>query len=284
MGRASHRVGHLGCGLRTRAPPRGADARRDRGRDFSLVVRRARQDSLLDLCYCARFCRLPGRAKHHAGHPDDDCPEVADVPHSDRRGGFFRRGPRLCPRSPEGVSGHDGGLGRLARRGDRHGADGRSFRRRHQAGRRHAISARRLRRTRGVGCRARIFGLGGRGARRNRLVPARGGRAAPGDAGFGRRRRGRGREIPDSGWPAAAAAPHRRPPFDDPYAGDHAAAVASGDLIRAGRLVHRPPVHARDRALRGQAIAQDLRLDLHPDRHVRRLSASLFTRRRERIR
>ena len=35
---------------------------------------------------------------------------------------FFAAAPRLCARPLESVSGHDGGLGLVARRGDRHGA------------------------------------------------------------------------------------------------------------------------------------------------------------------
>ena len=172
MGRASQRLVHLRCGLRADAPARGAAARRDRGRDPAVVVRGAREDSRLDLCYRSGCCRLPGGAKHHPGHRDDDCPEMADVPDLDRRSHLLRRRSRLCARALESASGHDGGLGLLARRGDRHGADGRSFRRRHEAGRGHAISARRLRRTRGVDRRPGMVGLGRRGAGRDRLVPA----------------------------------------------------------------------------------------------------------------
>ena len=64
-------------------------------------------------------------------------------------------------------------------------------------------------------------------------------RPAPGDGGVGRRRRGRGHEIQDSGRSAAAAAVRGRSPFGEPSARDYAAALASGDLLRDGRLVDR---------------------------------------------
>ena len=41
------------------------------------------------------------------------------------------------------------------------------------------------------------------------------------------------------------------------------------DMLRPRRLVHRSQVHAGNRALRGETIAEDPGLDLHPDRHVR---------------
>ncbi len=161
MGRASGRLAHLRCGLRTDAPARGSTAWRHRGGDPAVVVRGAREHSCLGLCRGAGFCRLPGGAKHHPGHRDDDCPEMADVPDLDWRGHFFLRQPRLCARPLESASGHDGGLGLVARRGDRHGADGQRLRRRHEAGRRDAISARRLRWTLGVGSRPGVVGVGG---------------------------------------------------------------------------------------------------------------------------
>ena len=124
---------------------------------------------------------------------------------------FFADRPRLRPRPLEGASGHDGGLGLLPRRGDRDGADGRRLRRRHEAGRRHAISARRMRRTGGVDRRPGVVGLGRRGAGRDRLVSASRGRAFPRNAGAGLRRRGHWRQIQDSGWRIASAAVRRRP-------------------------------------------------------------------------
>ena len=80
---------------------------------------------------------------------------------------------------------------------------------------------------------------GGAAPARNRLVPACGRRPAPGDGGVGRRRRGRGHEIQDPGRSSAAAAVRRRSPIGEPCARDYAAALASGGLLRDGRLVDR---------------------------------------------
>ena len=163
------------------------------------------------------LCRLPRGAQHHSRHFADDLAEMADVPDLDRRGHIFRDRARLRPRPLEGASGHNGGLGLIARRGDRDGADGRRLRRRHEAGRRHAISARRMRRTGGVDRRPGVVGLGRRGAGRDRLVSASRSRAFPRNAGAGHRRRGHRRQIQDSGWRIASAAVRRRPSFGEPH-------------------------------------------------------------------
>ena len=259
MGRASCRVRRLRRGLRTDAAARGAHAWRDRRGDLSLLVRGACDDSALGLCYRSGFHWLSGRSRHHHGHRRHDFSEMADVPRLDRRGDRVRRRTRLRAHAPEGASGHDRGLGIVGRRGDGDGADVRRLRRRHAAGRRHAISARRLRRTGGVACRPGLS-AGWRGvARFDRLVSARGACLSPGDSGLGRGRRNHWGQVQDSGRRAACAAVRRRPALSQPFAHDHAAAMASGDLLRAGRLVHRPSIHARDGSLRLETIAGDLR-------------------------
>ena len=179
MGRASHRFVHLRCGLRTGAPARGSDARR-----------RSRPAILLS--WFEGRVRIPpwafvfaqgfvGCLVARSITPDILTTIFRKWPMFLTLIGaviIFRRRPRLCARPLESVSGHDGGLGLFARRGDRDGADGRSFRRRHEARRRHAISARRMRRTGGVDRRPGMVGLGRRGAGFDRLVPAGRGRAA----------------------------------------------------------------------------------------------------------
>ena len=139
------------CGPRVDRPACGVAPRVDRGGDPARVVRRARQDSGLVLHRRARRRRLPRGAKHQSRHPDGDAPPVADVHNLHRHGHSFRDHARLTPRPLQGASGHDGRLGLLARRGDRHGVDGQRARRRHEACRRHAIPARRLGRTCGLG-------------------------------------------------------------------------------------------------------------------------------------
>ena len=224
-------------------------------RVFPRIARITDSDSL---AFPPGLYRLPRGAKHHTRHFADDLPQMADVPDLDRRGDIFRRRPRLRARPVESASRDDGDLGLFARRGDRDGADGRRLRRRHEARRRHAISARRMRWTGGLDRRPGVVGVGRRGDV-DRLVSVSPGRAFPRNAGAGRRRRGHRRQIQDSGWRVASAAVRRRPAFGEPYSPDHAAAVAAGHLLRPRRLVHRSPLHARNRALRGKTIAADSR-------------------------
>ena len=189
MVRASRRLARLRWGLRTGAAAGGPDARRRCGGARALVVRGARENSPLGLRPGARRRRLPDRPRHHPRHRDDAPAQMADVPHPDQRGHLFRRRTRLCARPLESASGHDGGLGLFAGRGDRNGADGRRLRRRHEAGRGHAISARGLRRTGGVDRRPGMGGLGRRGAGRQSI---------------GSRRWRRGRSWERWRWPSAA--------------------------------------------------------------------------------
>ena len=158
---------------------------------------------------------------------------MADVPHLHRRGHSVRHRARLRAGPLESAAGHDRGVGILARRGDGHGADGERPRRRHEAGRRHAISSRRLRWTGGVDRRP---GLHGRPALRRRLRSTGSRHSSP--ALFCKPWR----------WPSAGAASARRPEF--PQAPcfcrcssapasrlatdyDHAAALASGRICYA---------------------------------------------------
>ena len=147
-------------------------------------------------------------------------------------------------------------------RGDRHGADGRGVRRRHPAGRGHAISARRLRRADRLDRRPGMGRLQARSAPApTDWFPA----LTPGPllatlaiAVGGAVRR---REIQDPRRPVAGDARDRRRACGDPSRHDHPAALASRRLLRRGRLVDRPPLHAPDRRLRGAPIAAHRRLD-----------------------
>ena len=270
MGRASCRLCCLRRGLRTDAAARGAHAWRDWRGDPAVLARGACDDTALGLCYRSRFHRLSRGARHHHGHRRHDFSEMADVPRPDRRGDRVRGRSRLCAHAPESASGHDRGLGIVGRRGDGHGADVRRLRRRHAAGRRDAISARRLRRPGGVACRPGLS-AGWRGlARFDRLVSACGACRSPRHSGLRRRRRGHRGQIQASRRGASCADVRRRSPLSQPFAHDHAAALASGDLIRIGRLVHRPSIHARDGSLRLETIAGDPGVDLHADRALRR--------------
>ena len=147
----------------------------------------------------------------------------------------------------EGAAGDNRDLGLLARRGDRDGADGRGFRRRHQAGRGDAISARGLRRARRLDRRPGMGRLGRRGARPDRLVSAPGSWAFARHAGDRRRRGGRRGEIQDPRRPVAGDARDRRRTCGDASGHDHPAALAPRRLICRGRLVDRLPVHPPDR-------------------------------------
>ena len=92
----------------------------------------------------------------------------------------------------------------------------------------------------------------------------------PGDSRLGRGRRNHWGQVQASGRRAACAAVRGRPALSQPFAHDHAAAMASGDLLRAGRLVHRPSIYPRDGSLRLETIAGDLAIDFHADRALRR--------------
>ena len=192
------------------ASARGSDARRDRGGHPSVLVRGAREDSALGLCYRSGFCRLPSCARHHPRHCRDDFSQLADVPCVDWLGHLLRRLSRVSARALQSASGHDRGLGIVGRRGDGDGADVRRLRRRHAARRRHAISAGRLRRTGGVACRSGMGAAGRRGRRIDHLVSARCARSFFGDAALGRGWRNRRGQIQDSRRRPAGADVHRR--------------------------------------------------------------------------
>ena len=240
MGRARDRLFRPRLAPRADAPAGGLAPRLDGSGDPARVVRGAGEDSAVGLCHRAGNCRLPGGAKHQSRHRDGDSPPVADVPHLRRRGHSVRHDARLRARALKGAAGYDGGVGLLARRGDRHGADGQRVRRRHEARRRHAISPRRLRRARGLGRRPGVDGVRRRGAGRDPVVPPSRRRPFPGNAGARRRGRGDRRQSQDPGRRPAPAAVHRRRPFGRSRGHDHAAALASRRILCARRLVHRP--------------------------------------------
>ncbi len=254
MGRATRGVRRLHHGFRIDAPAGRPDAWRNRRGDSPVLVRRGREASELGLCYRSGFCRMPGRARHHARDRDDDISQMADVPCLDWRGHMLRRPSRLRPCAPKSAPRHDRGLGIVGRRRNGDGADVRSLWRRHEAGRRHAISAGRVRWTGGVAGRSGMDGAGRRVCV-DRLVPSSGAGPFLRNLGLGRRRGNRRGQIQNSRRRLAGADVYWRAAFRDASSYNHAAALAFGDLLRDGRLGHWPPVHARDGPLCVEATA-----------------------------
>ena len=109
-----------------------------------------------------------------------------------------------------------------------------------------------------------------RGRSRSTTVPASCDRPFPRNAGAGRRGRGNRRRIQNPRRSPACAAIRRRGPVREPRDHDHAATLAPRRMLCPGRLVYWPQVHAGNRGLRGATIAEDHRLHLHADHHVRR--------------
>ena len=208
--------------------------------------------------------RLPGGARHQSGHRDRDDPPVADVPDlrrrrhpvQRRRSATRSRAVKVLPGTTAVWGSSPGAATVMVLMANAFGGDMR------------LVAVMQYLRVACVGLVASVVARLWTGRAPRRRPRSTGSRrsALPfaGDAGAGRLRRRDRRQSQNPGRRAALPL----------FVG---AALSAGHLVtitlppwllagmlRAGRLVHRPQVHPRDRALRGKAIAADDRARSSP--------------------